>query len=77
MESGYYTFGKEFLTDNQAQIESTVKEIAVVASSAMDVKAVEDGILGFVEGTKILMKGLDAVAALHPFIGGRITFSYC
>jgi len=77
MESGHYTFAKEYSTKNQALIESTVNKIAVAASSAMDVKAVEDGILDFVEGTKILMQGLDAVAALHPFIGGRIDFSYC
>lgn len=72
MESGYYTFAKQYSTENKAAIESTVKKIAVAASAAMDSKAVEEGISGFVEGTKILMRGLDEVAKLHPFIGGRI-----
>jgi hypothetical protein len=76
MESGYYTFAKECSSDNQAAIESTVKKIAVAASAAMDTHAVEEGIINFAEGTKILMQGLDAIAELHPFIGGIIINSH-
>lgn len=72
LESGYYTFAKQYSTENQATIESTVKKIAVMASATVDFNAVEEGISGFVEGTKVLMRGLDEVAKLHPFIGGRI-----
>jgi hypothetical protein len=71
MESGYSTFAKEFSTDNKGSTESTVKKIAVEASSMINPKTVEDGIVSFAEGSKILMQGLDAVAAIHPFIGGR------
>jgi len=74
MESGYYTFAKEYSLANQATIEATVKKIAVAASGSMDSKAVEEGISGFVEGTRVLMKGLDEVARIHPFIGGIINF---
>jgi hypothetical protein len=70
MESGYYTFAKKYASDNQATIESTVKKIAVTASAAMDTKMVEEGLLGFDEGTKVLMNGLDEIAKIHPFIGG-------
>jgi hypothetical protein len=76
MESGYYTFANEFASDNQVDIESTVKKVAVTASAAMDLNAVEEGIRGFVEGTQILMKALDAVAQVHPFIGGRINYHF-
>jgi hypothetical protein len=76
MDSGYFTFAKQFSADNQASIESTVKKIAVVASSVVNAKALEDGIISFAEGSKILMRGLDAVAAVHPFIGGRVKFHF-
>jgi len=76
MESGYFTFAKQFSTDNKASIDSTVKKVAVQASSVVNVKALEDGIVSFAEGSKILMQGLDAVAAVHPFIGGRVKFYF-
>jgi hypothetical protein len=72
MESGYYTFAKQYASNNHVEIDSTVKKVAVAASAAIDLNAVEEGIRGFVEGTKILMKALDEVAKLHPFIGGRV-----
>lgn len=76
MDSGYFTFAKQFSTDNQTSIESTVKKIAVEASSVVNAKALEDGIISFAEGSKILMRGLDAVATVHPFIGGRYIFHF-
>ena len=76
MDSGYFTFAKQFSADNQASIKSTVKKIAVEASSMINPKTVEDGIVSFAEGSKILMQGLDAVAAIHPFIGGRVKFHF-
>jgi hypothetical protein len=74
MDSGYFTFAKQFSADNEASIELTVKKIAVEASSVVNAKALEDGIISFSEGSKILMRSLDAVAAVHPFIGGRVFF---
>lgn len=73
MESGYYTFAKQSSTADKATIESTVKEMAIATSAAMDAKAVERGVLDFVENTKVLMKGLDEVAKLHPFVAGRFS----
>lgn len=38
-------------------------------AGAIDVKAIEDNISGWAESSKVLMKVLDEVAKVHPFIG--------
>jgi hypothetical protein len=76
MESGYYTFAKGFSSDNAAMIGSTITQIAE-ASASIDSKALEDGLHGFLEGVQVLMKGLDEVAKLHPFVGGTLNCHLC
>lgn len=39
--------------------------------------AIEDGINGFVEHSEVLMKALDNVAKLHPFVGGKLRICHC
>jgi hypothetical protein len=38
-------------------------------------KAIKEGIDHFFDGMPVLMKALDEVAKLHPFIGGMSTLS--
>jgi hypothetical protein len=35
-----------------------------------DIKTVENTVNGFAEASQVLMKALDAVQTIHPFIGG-------
>jgi hypothetical protein len=39
-----------------------------VASSNIDVKAIEEHVRGFAESSKVLMNALDEVSKIHPFI---------
>lgn len=39
-------------------------------------KAVKEGIDHFFDGMPVLMKGLDELKSLHPFIGGTSTLRY-
>lgn len=34
-------------------------------------RAIEEGLSHFLEGSAVLMKALDEVAKLHPFVGGK------
>ena len=66
MESGYYTFAKQYASNNQAEIGSTVQEVVVAASAAMDLNAVEESISGFVKGMhQDPDEALDEVTKLH------------
>jgi hypothetical protein len=51
-----------------------------VIQTAMDLtgrtEAIEQGVNSFVEGSALLMKVLDDVAKLHPFVGGKLVTLY-
>lgn len=74
MESGYYTYAKEYHEDNGDAIKSTVQQIADMASENIDSNALDEGLfkLGFEENTRVLMAALDEVSAIHPFIAGML-----
>lgn len=67
MNSDILVAGKEIYSQNAAQIVATAGNIA----NAIDFKSIEDNVRSFAESSTILMKALDEVAKLHPFIGGE------
>jgi hypothetical protein len=64
-----------FYTANSATITSTAGALASAVN--LDVKSIENTITMFAETSAILMKGLDALGQLHPFVGGSYFFIYC
>ncbi|KAH7909808.1 hypothetical protein BJ138DRAFT_1010091 [Hygrophoropsis aurantiaca] len=67
--SGYFTTSNGFYNDNRNAINDSVTQIAEIAKGNVNIKAVEDHIRNFAESSKVLMKMLDEVAKVHPFIG--------
>ncbi|KAF8149372.1 hypothetical protein B0H34DRAFT_733496 [Crassisporium funariophilum] len=55
-----------FWATNQAILQ---KAAVTIASLDIDNKTIESAINGFAETTKVVMKGLDALGQVHPFIG--------
>jgi len=45
-----------------------------VATVLTNIDGVQDGINRFLEGSAVLVKALDEVAKLHPFVGGEFHF---
>lgn len=54
-----------FYDDNHSLISS-----AAVGFSSLDDKTIDNAITGFSESVKVVMKGLDALGQVHPFIAG-------
>ncbi|KAJ6530320.1 hypothetical protein B0H19DRAFT_482579 [Mycena capillaripes] len=54
-----------FYTANQSAIDSAGSALA----SDLNVKSLENAITTFAETSKVLMKGLDVLGQLHPFVG--------
>jgi hypothetical protein len=52
-----------FYTANSATITS------VTSAVNLDVKSIESSIKTFAETSAVLMKGLDALGSVHPFVG--------
>jgi hypothetical protein len=57
-------------TANENSIK-TAAAIAPAVASTIDAKAVEDDIKTFAESSKVLMKALDGISQIHPFIAGN------
>jgi hypothetical protein len=53
--------------DNNATL---INGASVVLGATGGMEAIERGVNHFLEGSDILMKSLDEVAKLHPFVGG-------
>lgn len=58
----YYTLSQTWVSTNGSTLSSDISQIA-------DVKKLEDNVRGFAESSQVLMKVLDEVAKVHPFIG--------
>jgi hypothetical protein len=56
-----------FYTANSAVISSAAGALASAAN--LDVKSIESTITTFAETSAVLIKGLDALGQLHPFVG--------
>ena len=57
--------------------ENSIKTVAAVVSTVVDAKAIEDHIKTFAEGSKVLMKALDEISKIHPFIAGNYCGKFC
>lgn len=64
-ESPTLAFVNQFYAANQATIQA-----AAAGFSSLDNKSIENAISTFTESAKVVMKGLDALGQVHPFIGG-------
>lgn len=61
MNSTYIATAAGFYAANAPAIKAV--------TSAVDTKSIENGINAFAVGSKVLMKALDGIAQVHPFIG--------
>lgn len=64
-ESPTLSFVNEFYTANRAVITT-----AAAGFASLDNKTIDSAISGFTESVKVVMKGLDGLSQVHPFIGG-------
>ncbi|KAJ7457844.1 hypothetical protein FB451DRAFT_1509189 [Mycena latifolia] len=60
-----------FYTANASTISSAASALASAAN--IDVKSIENTITTFAETSAVVMKGLDALGQLHPFVGVAVT----
>ncbi|KAJ6573432.1 hypothetical protein DFH09DRAFT_916098 [Mycena vulgaris] len=60
-----------FYTANAATISSAAGALASAVN--LDVKSIENTITTFAETSTVLIKGLDALGQLHPFVGVAVT----
>ncbi|KAJ7230020.1 hypothetical protein GGX14DRAFT_581900 [Mycena pura] len=60
-----------FFTANASTISSVGNALASAAN--LDVKSIENTITKFAETSSVLMKGLDALGQVHPFVGVAVT----
>ncbi|KXN81070.1 hypothetical protein AN958_06143 [Leucoagaricus sp. SymC.cos] len=63
-ESPTLSFLNDFYNDNKATIST-----AAAGFASIDNKTIENVISKFTETAKVVMNGLDALAAVHPFVG--------
>ena len=61
------TLSSNFYEANETSIKTTVPAVA----SAVGTMAIDNGVRSFSEGSKILMKALDGISQVHPFIAGN------
>ncbi|CAK5271410.1 unnamed protein product [Mycena citricolor] len=66
-----YTTLQTFYTTNAAVINTASSALAATAD--IDVKSIEATIARFAETSAVIMKGLDALGAVHPFVGVAVT----
>ncbi|CAK5271846.1 unnamed protein product [Mycena citricolor] len=66
-----YTTLQTFYTANAAVINTASSALAATAN--IDVKSIEATIARFAETSAVIMKGLDALGAVHPFVGVAVT----
>jgi hypothetical protein len=59
--------GQTAITASSADIMSAATKFAGTA----DFKSLEDNVRGFSEASQVLMKALDEVTKIHPFIAGK------
>jgi hypothetical protein len=64
------TDGSSLYTANENSIK-TAAAIAPAVASTIDAKAIEDDIKTFAESSKVLMKALNEISQIHPFIAGN------
>lgn len=66
-----------FVTDDSIalvrlyQPEQTALALTTVLETTGGIRTIEDGINRFMEGSSILLKALDEVAKVHPFVAGK------
>lgn len=60
---------KRFKDTNPELVSTAVATLGSVGDVASKVKAVEQQLSRFAETSAVIMKGLDAVQQVHPFIG--------
>ncbi|KAF8183828.1 hypothetical protein K438DRAFT_1974856 [Mycena galopus ATCC 62051] len=65
MTTAYTNFGSEFDGNNSDEIASSTTSVA----AAIDVSEMKDKMKTLSESSKLLMKALDEVQKLHPFVG--------
>ncbi|TFK65241.1 hypothetical protein BDN72DRAFT_207076 [Pluteus cervinus] len=65
-DSGPFAFVNTFYEQNQ---ETIVAAATGLASLTVDGKSIENAISGFAETARVMIKGLDALAQVHPAIG--------
>lgn len=65
MQSGAYTIA------SSADGKAIVQQMAVNVQTILGDQGIDDAVRGFAEGSKVLMKALDAVAQIHPFISSK------
>jgi hypothetical protein len=75
-ESPYLPLAKDFYSDSKDSFTSITGAITGEAAAHADLAAIEARVKVFAEASKVLMKGLDEVAKVHPFVGGSKFFSY-
>jgi hypothetical protein len=61
-----------FYTANSAMINTAANALASAVN--LDVKSIESTMTTFSETSAVLMKGLDALGQVHPFVGGTCFF---
>ncbi|TFK63878.1 hypothetical protein BDN72DRAFT_826239 [Pluteus cervinus] len=65
-KSGPFEFVKTFFEENQETIKSTATGLASLTSEG---RSIESAVSSFAETAKVVIKGLDALAQVHPAIG--------
>lgn len=55
---------------NLAGNSTMVTGVTTILNASGSMQAIEQGVNHFLEGSEVLMKVLDEVQKLHPFIGG-------
>ncbi|KAF7373379.1 hypothetical protein MSAN_00547500 [Mycena sanguinolenta] len=65
MASGYSSAGSEFYANNSDDVASSAASVA----ASVDLSEMKDKMKTLSESSKLLMKALDEVQRLHPFIG--------
>jgi hypothetical protein len=66
IESPTFAFLNKFYNANQDTIATAASGFA-----SIDNKTIENAISTFTETAKVVMQGLDALAQVHPFVGGN------
>ncbi|KAF9220899.1 hypothetical protein BS17DRAFT_820097 [Gyrodon lividus] len=69
LTSPYYNAGNTFYNNNTAAIKDGTAKATDALNNTAVLKAAEDSIRTFGESSKVIMKILDEVAKVHPFVG--------
>ncbi len=63
-----YTSLNTWYAANESAIASAA---TAISSLSLDTKSIDSALSSFVETSDVVMKGLDALGQLHPFVGGQ------